>query len=496
MPEETNLLGKTVRGAQWLFFSRLLVRLLQFARTLVLAVLLLPKDFDLAAVAFIAINFLETFSVTGFDVALIRKKGEVGGYLDTVWTALAARGLLLALLLIALAKPVAWFFDRDAVEYLLYTMSLAFLFRGLTNVGIILFNKEMDFARRFVYIAAGGIVDAATAIVCALIFRSVWALVFGVLAREVVQAILSYVLHPHRPRWSFVPSRFRELSVFGKWILLENVVIYLLLNVDQMFVGKALPPPALGLYAMAYLVSSTLIAEIGGVFSEVLLPAYARLLDDKERLQKAYRDALTMIALIAFPMSGGMLMLAPEITETFLGEKWLAMAPAMMLLCLWGMERGIVATTSPILRAVNRPDISPKMNLIRLVGLCAAIYPFTVLFGWGITGTAAAVLVGALLAAPLNYPIFLNLLGMPARMFTDALLLPIVGTAGMMGAITLVKELVGVGKGAVWLILLIAGGAVVYGVSVFVVDRLKERELATLIARVMKTVKSGREGAA
>ncbi len=86
------LATKVVRGGMWLFALRIINRGLGFIKIIILARILAPEDFGLMGIAMLSIATLETFSQTGFQVALIQKKENVQPYLDTAWTVSVIRG--------------------------------------------------------------------------------------------------------------------------------------------------------------------------------------------------------------------------------------------------------------------------------------------------------------------------------------------------------------------------------------------------------------------
>jgi lipopolysaccharide exporter len=121
----------------------------------------------------------------------------------------------------------------------------------------------------------------------------------------------------------------------------------------------------------------------------VTFPAYSKLQDDLPKLREAYLKVLQLTAFISTPLAGGIFILAPEFTKIFLGDKWMPMVPAMQILVFSGWVRSIQATTGPIFLAVNRPEIEPKWQTIRLFVLAVLIYTFSI--HWGIMGTSIAV---------------------------------------------------------------------------------------------------------
>jgi len=164
-----------VRGGFWVFALRILDQLFKLVRTIVLARLLAPKDFGLFGIALLAMSALETFSQTGFQQALIQTKRDIRPYLDTAWTVQAIRGTVLALILFGIAPYVAAFFGEPAAVSLLRVLGLSILFQGFANIGVVYFQKELEFHKQFAYQLSGTPVDLVVAITAAVLLRSAWA---------------------------------------------------------------------------------------------------------------------------------------------------------------------------------------------------------------------------------------------------------------------------------------------------------------------------------
>ncbi|MCJ7471674.1 MAG: polysaccharide biosynthesis C-terminal domain-containing protein, partial [Actinobacteria bacterium] len=82
----------------------------------------------------------------------------------------------------------------------------------------------------------------------------------------------------------------------------------------------------------------------------------------------------------------------------------------------------IITTTLPLFRAIGRPKIETKWQVVRLLILIASIYPLTVTYG--ILGTSISVLISALISSigfcfeavriiRCGFKIFLKLLMLP-----------------------------------------------------------------------------------
>jgi O-antigen/teichoic acid export membrane protein len=99
----------------------------------------------------------------------------------------------------------------------------------------------------------------------------------------------------------------------------------------------------------------------------VTFPAYSKLQDDMSKLREAYLKVLQVTAFLSFPIAGLIFVLAPGFTKIFLGEKWMPMVPAMMVLVLWGLIRSIGATTGPLFQSIGKPEMATKLQFIQLI---------------------------------------------------------------------------------------------------------------------------------
>ena len=193
MRESNSLSQKVVRGGAWVFALRIVHRIFDLIRIVVLARLLQPHDFGLLGIALLTLAILETFSQTGFGPALIQKKDSVEGYLNTAWTVSIIRGVALFIILYLIAPYAAGFFESPQAGPIIQVVGFTLLLGAFTNAGVIYFQKELQFNKQFVYELSATLADFVVAVSAALLLRSVWALVFGYLAAAVVRLIVSYL---------------------------------------------------------------------------------------------------------------------------------------------------------------------------------------------------------------------------------------------------------------------------------------------------------------
>ncbi len=389
---ESSLFAKVVQGGFWVFVLRVADRIFDSVRLIVLARLLAPGDFGLLGISLLALSMFETFSQTGFAAALIQKKENTERYLDTAWTIELIRGFILCGLLFAGAPLAAVFFKTPPATPIVRVLAFIPLLSGFKNIGIVYFKKELEFHKEFIYSFVQTFSDLLVALGAVLILRNVWALVLGLLARNIAGLVFSYILHPHRPKIERNWAKAKELFGFGKWVVGSQILVFLTLRGDALFIGKLLGVTALGYYQMACRFAEMPTTEITNVISQITFPAYSKIQDNIPRLREAYLRVLQIVAFLSFPAAGLIFVFGADFIDIFLGEKWLAMVEAMRILVFAALLRSIAGTTGSIFSSVGKPKINFIWQGVRLGIMLALLYPCTIT--WGIAGAATAVLSG------------------------------------------------------------------------------------------------------
>ena len=484
-----------MRGGLWAFSLKVLSQVLGFIRTIVLARLLVPEDFGLLGIALLSLTILQTFTQTGFQVALIQKKDVNNAYLNAAWTATAMRGILLSVILFFSAPLIASFLSTaNDVVLIIRAVSVLALLDGFRNIRTIFFQKNFEFRRYFTYELTASLSELSVTVAMAVIWQNIWALVCGAITASLVRLIMSYIVYPERPRIAFDKEKLSELFSYGKWAVGSGILVFLVTQGDDLFVGKFLGITALGFYQIAFRISNLPATEIAYAISQVSFPAYSRLQDDMAALGEAYLRVLHFTAFISAPLAGGIILFASDFTGLFLGQKWLPIVPIMQILALAGLIRSLSATSSNLFYAVGQPKIDTALLVIRIVVLIGIIYPLTLYYG--MAGVAAAVLI-SLVASGFGFSIMaVKIVRCRVGDFLARVMFSIINTVIAMLVPYYVKNLIRVGL--VEFVILAMTWLSIYLLLSYLSDRLllnrKLQLIVTEILRNMRTIKpTGRQ---
>jgi len=480
--QEGSIRQKVVRGTVWTFGSHGVTRLLGMLQTIILVRLLLPADFGTMRIAGFLLAAMGIFTRTGMDRAIIQRKEIDEETLNTAWTIEIGRNLLLFLAVFFAAPWAARFYQNPLISPILRLIAVRFLLAGFRNIGVKLLGKELRFRTMRLFSVVTTTLGIAFTVGVAFWLRSVWALAIGQVAFGILGLVGSYIIHPYRPRLAFNARKALSLIHFGKHILAAGVVVFLKTQLDDAILGKMLGMEALGFYTLAYKLSNLPARWITSTLSDIMFPAYSKLQDSRERLGRAFLKVFRVTCAAAVPAAAGLFILAPEIVTVVYGPRWAPMIPAFRVLCLFGLFHSLSAGTGPVFAGVGKPHIIVYLSLGDLVLMLSFIYPLTKAFG--IVGTAWATVLPSVLLMPAALVVVPYIACFRGLAILEALAPSLVSASMMVVAVHLAKSVVSI-RGPAALLGMVAFGAVVYCVCLFLMSRDLIREVKTTIGSVL-----------
>jgi O-antigen/teichoic acid export membrane protein len=252
-------------------------------------------------------------------------------------------------------------------------------------------------------------------------------------------------------------------------------------------VGKVLGTSALGFFMMASRIAVMPSGEISHVIAQVMFPAYSRLQNDAHRLREAFLKVTKLAAFISFPITGLIIVLAPDFTRIFMGEKWNAIVPAMQVLALVGLMGTIAATFGHMFYAIGKPKIDAAMQAFRLAMLAVLLVPFTL--KWNILGTSVAAFLNVFIAVVVFGLISVRITGCGIRRYAMTFLFPLVNTSIAVLLLLGLKTLVKVGAADV--VALAFAGLTSYVLLTFILDKYFNLGITPVIRGVLGGVLGG-----
>lgn len=390
----------TARGISWVGGFRIFTRLVAFGRTILLARILLPAQFGVYAIATLILAFLEILTETGINVFLIQKKGKIDDYIDTAWIVSIARGFVIGALIFATSGWVANFFNSPDATALLMIVSLVPIARGFINPSIAKYQKDLMFGKDFFIRSFVFIFDSVVSVIATIYLHSPIGIIWGLLSGAVLEVFLSWLFIIPTPKFRFNNKKFWEIVTQGKWVTFAGIFNYINGHIDDTVVGKMLGTGSLGIYQMAYKLSTLPLTEVTQVFNKVTFPVYVKIRNDNARLWRAFSKTFLAISILSIPIGVLLYLSADYLVPLLLGESWQAAAPALKVLSIFGVLKAITGSTFSLYLAQEKQSYVASLLLCELIVLSLLLLPFINIFGH--LGAAYATIVAVVLPTPLN----------------------------------------------------------------------------------------------
>jgi O-antigen/teichoic acid export membrane protein len=193
------------------------------------------------------------------------------------------------------------------------------------------------------------------------------------------------------PGWN--RAQARGLLKFGLPLAGASLLLLGVFNVDSAIVGATLGPAALGVYQVAFNVSSWPVNSILQAVQRVSFATFSRVADSKEQLSEAFARAIGLVMTLTVPACVLLSTLAAPLIGAIYGHKWLSAAPALTLLAILALLRVGYGIVYDCLAAAGK---RPALLAVQALWL-GALVPVLIVGAklHGIAGVAAGHLVVA-----------------------------------------------------------------------------------------------------
>ena len=393
-PEPPGMARRAVKAGAWTVGTRLAAKLIDLAMLLCLARFLGPAEFGVVAMAMAVVFIVEALFELPTAAALIREPALTPELLHTAFTLSLLRGLLIALLLLAVAWPLAAFNNEPRLVALLVVLGLAPVLRGLVNPRIVEYARAFDFRPDAAMELSGKAVALVVSVAIAVGTRSYWAIAAATVCAPLVSTLLSYAIAPLRPRLTLV--HWPQFANLIGWNFVAQACAALNWQVDRLLLPRFTSASVFGQYAMGKQISELPMQALIQPMSRPAMPALAASTGTARSAR--YLRLTQAIALVLVPVLG-LLMLWPEaLVRVALGPgwadaaQWLRWISAIALLSLPAVLIGPLAMTLDRTRWLAARTLVELLLRLALVGFGAAYFGIP----GAIAGSAFATLAGTL----------------------------------------------------------------------------------------------------
>lgn len=401
---EQPLAYRAVRGGLWVALSSYWTIGFGFVANIILTRLLSPEAFGTFALAtfFAQLLRLEPKMGVGYAFGQYREmSGEAIGTFVFLNSSIIGGGFLLTLL----AAPILIRMGYDiSVVQVALVLALAAVLESTSGLAGVMLDKEMRFGPSSRLQMVVFPLSYLPALWLATHGGGVWSLAAQTLTYSALLTGVWWIAWHQLPqirrvRWRFSLPLAKRFLRFGVTVGLWLMAGMLFSQLDNFFIGTFAGVTALGYYDRAYRMAQWPGLLFTTLLSRTAFYTYARLQDDRPRLEKTANMVTWAIGMVAVPVALAVLIAASDLIVLLYGERWLPSAVFLQILIVFFLIRPHLENSGVLLNAIGKPAraatlLWAQVGVLGILGL-----PFTL--RWGALGTCGAVGLALILGVAL-----------------------------------------------------------------------------------------------
>lgn len=391
IPADSRLAGEPgggldrafVRSVAWNGVARWVGQLFTWVSTIGVARLLSPSDYGLVGMATVFTALVTMMSEFGLGTAIVALRTineKVVAQLNSLSIIAGGTALLIA---VAFATPLGWFFEPEVTTIVL-VLSSTFLIGAFKVVPHALLQRELRFRLLSLIEAFRAVVVAAIALAVAWAGFGYWALVAALVFGTVFSTVGTLLWSRHRFAWPRRADLAPVLS-FGWHVLASRFSWYAYSNSDFLVAGRVLGAAPLGQYTMAWTLASVPLDKIMGLVTGVTPAFFSSVQHDVAALRRYLLGVSQVIALVIFPVTVGLALVAPDLVPLLLGMKWGEAVLPLQVLSIYAAFRSLMVVFPQVMMVTGLS----RFHMYHCVAI-ASILPLAFYVGsaWGGVGIA------------------------------------------------------------------------------------------------------------
>lgn len=415
----------TTTAALWIAGSAGIRLALRIASVAILARLLTPADYGIAASAALIFELAAVVYTAGLVPTLIQRKEVSTKHLATALTTCLLLSTLAAIAIFTCADVAARILKAPELSAVLRVLAVAVpvaAFVTICEAVLVRAGTPRSVALR--PLVSFSVATFAVAIPLGLLGAGYWALV----ALQVVEVAVSALMLGVAARGLLTPPGFSKAAFLDLWPMswafaLNQPFVYLADNIDRFLVARALGPATLGLYTRAAFLTTTVTNVFNNVARLSLFPAFARHQSEPARLSEAILRAVGTLAALALPISAATYVFAAELVSVLLGPVWSDVIVPFAVLSASMYFRVLWRLLAAVLQAIGRAHVLTILLVLR-AGLLFGGVSFAV--DRGLTAICLAVLVAVAANALIALLVVVRATQVPGRSVLRAHLHPLI----------------------------------------------------------------------
>lgn len=342
-----SLKDKTAKGLLWGGLNSGVQQVVGLAFGIVLGRLLAPSDYGMMAMISIFSLVATALQDSGFRTALTNLENPSDDdYNSVFWFNIVVATTLYAVLFMA-APLIGEYYHTERVVPLCRYAFLSIIIASLGTAQSAYLFKHLKAKQQAEAGALAVVLSSTVGVGMAVAGAAYWSLATQGLVYVSINTLMQWRFSPWRPSLHNISTKpVRRMARFSCKILATTIMTHVNNNVLNILLGHYFSPRDTGNYNQAYQWNTKCYSLVQSMVAQVAQPVLVSLGNEPGRQHDVFRKMMRFTAFIAFPLLLGFGLVAKEFIVLAIGEKWLASAELIQLLCVAGATMPIATLFS------------------------------------------------------------------------------------------------------------------------------------------------------
>jgi O-antigen/teichoic acid export membrane protein len=373
-----SLFASVFRGGSQLAIGQAVAQACSFLRNLIIARVITPADFGIAATFAMTLSLMEMISNVASEMLLIQSpEGNDPRLQATAQLMRVFRGMTNAIILLLLAVPISRLFGVPQATWAFACLAIYPLLMGFSHLDTFRVQRDMRFMPSVWMTAGSNLMVTIVTLPLVYWLRNYSVMLWVLVLQAFFSLIVSHLVAERPYSWIWDKDHARSIFRFGWPLLINGVLMYGIFEGDRLIIGSAnrIFPRShftlsdLGVYSVAFALTMAPTMVVANISTSLFLPLLSAAQTDAKKFRERYlltsqlSSMTAILVTLPFMVSGGWVV-------TFLyGQKYAAAATFIAwLAAMWGFR---IFRVAPTVAAIAQGDTQNAMysNLARSLAL-------------------------------------------------------------------------------------------------------------------------------
>lgn len=391
--EIEQIKSKTAKNFLYLSLRNFGIQIITTLGFFILTIILGASEVGLFAIVAESIAILGYFSDIGLASALIQQKDNIETKdLRTTFT-IQQLLVLFGLLIVAIIYPnIAHSKNYGDKEFwILMSLCFSFVAASLKTIPSVLLERKLDFQKLSLVDIVENIIFYLIAVIFALLGFGVFSYAIATFIKSLIGLIYIYRLQWWEVGFGYSSSTTKKLMRYGLPFQINSLIAVAKDRMSNLLVAGIIGRESFGLLSWAQKGPRIPLSFMDAIM-KITFPTFARIQEHPELLKKSITKSIYFIAVIVFPLLGGIVLVSADIVNLI--PKYSKWQPALIPLYFYTISYALAAVTTPITNAFNavgKIKTTTKLMIMWTV-LTWIFYPI-LSYKFGYYGTSVAALI-------------------------------------------------------------------------------------------------------